>query len=380
MLVSGGSALLFLPRLWLALSPAIFVVSDNLTGKPAAVGQGSQKTLLRHSIYKQLKNPPKLDKTTIRLSGSGNTSITPFGIFLTDISTDDSDFNSSICVVNDNCIAYDCIIGTDVIQQGTLVIANGEIKLHKHFDSFLINVANVIDNFEADLSHISDVQIRTETASLIANYRPQKSKSVDIEMEIVFHDTTPVYPQPRRLAPNEKAIVEQQISLSIWLTDGIICPSTSNYASPVVLVKKKDNSHRLCVDYRRLNKRILREHFPLPLISEVLDKVGSAKIFSTQDLRNVFHHVDVAKDSQKYTAFVTHERRYEFIKVPFGLSNSPAFFSRYINCVFRDLLNDGTLLYMDDLIICADNEYEGLTKLKQELKLASEYGLDINIK
>ncbi|GBN75162.1 hypothetical protein AVEN_272723-1 [Araneus ventricosus] len=212
------------------------------------IDTGSQKTLLRHSIYKQLKNPPKLDETTIRLSDFGNTSITPFGIFLTDINIDDSDFNSSICVVNDNCITYDCIIGTDVIQQGTLVIANGEIKLHKHFDSFLINVANVIDNFDADLSHISDVQIRTETASLIANYRPQKSKSVDIEMEIVFHDTIPVYPQPRRLAPNEKAIVEQQISQ--WLTDGIICPSTSNYAFPVVLVKNEDNSHRLCVDHR----------------------------------------------------------------------------------------------------------------------------------
>ncbi|GBL80183.1 Retrovirus-related Pol polyprotein from transposon 412 [Araneus ventricosus] len=150
-------------------------------------------------------------------------------------------------------------------------------------------------------------------------------------MEIVLHDTTPVYSQPRRLTPNEKAIVEQQISQ--WLTDGIICPSTSNYASPIFFVKKKDNSHRLCVDYRRLNKRILREHFPLPLISDILDMVGSTKIFGTLDLRNGFHHVDVAKDSQKYTVFVTHEGHYEFKKVPFGLSNSPACFYRYINVV-----------------------------------------------
>lgn len=92
--------------------------------------------------------------------------------------------------------------------------------------------------------------------------------------------------------------------MSEWIRDGIAQPSLSDYASPVVLVVKKDGNTRLCVDYRQLNKKIVKDRYPLPLIKDQLDLLQNTKFFSTLDLRNGFFHVPIAEDSRKYTAFL----------------------------------------------------------------------------
>lgn len=101
-------------------------------------------------------------------------------------------------------------------------------------------------------------------------------------------------------------------------------PSLSDYASP--MVDKKNGKTRLYVDYRQLNKKIVRDRFPLPLIEDQLNLLQNAKYFSTLDLRNGFFHVPIDKNSQKYTAFIVPDGHYEFLKVPFGLCNSPSVF------------------------------------------------------
>ena len=93
-----------------------------------------------------------------------------------------------------------------------------------------------------------------------------------------------------------------------------IKPSKSEFTSPIVLVKKKNGSSRLCVDYRKINKVIVRDHFPLPLIQDQFDKLQNSKIFSTIDLRNGFFHVPVHQDSQKYTSIVIPEGRIQIFK------------------------------------------------------------------
>ncbi|GFW16524.1 hypothetical protein TNCV_2351481 [Trichonephila clavipes] len=138
---------------------------------------------------------------------------------------------------------------------------------------------------------------------------------------------------------------------------------------------------RLCIDYRKLNKKIVKDRYPLPIIEEVLDKLGNGKIFTTLDLKNAFFHVDVDEASRKYTAFVTETGQYEFLKVPFGLSISSNYFQRYINYVFRELLRDGTLIiYLDDIIIPATDEKEAYKKLARVLETASRYGIELNLK
>ncbi|GBM19209.1 Retrovirus-related Pol polyprotein from transposon 297 [Araneus ventricosus] len=131
--------------------------------------------------------------------------------------------------------------------------------------------------------------------------------------------------------------------------------------------------------YRKLNKVVVKDRFPLPLIEDILDRLQGSRVFSTIDLKNAFLHVDVNKDSRKYTSFVTHEGQYQFLKVPFGLCNSPAVFQRYINTIFRPLINDGIVLpYLDDVIILSSSFEEGIERVERVLSIASEYGLEIN--
>ncbi|GBM66221.1 Transposon Ty3-I Gag-Pol polyprotein [Araneus ventricosus] len=197
-------------------------------------------------------------------------------------------------------------------------------------------------------------------------------------MNIRLTSDIPINSSPRRFPIIEKEIINQQIEQ--WLKDKIILPSTSEYSSPVVLVKKKDGSSRLCIDYRRLNKITVREHFPLPLIDDLLDRLQSANIFTTLDLKNAFFHVDIDPSLKKYTSFVTDTGQYEFNKMSFGLSNSPSVFQRYIYNVFRDLIKENVvMIYFDDLVT-SENETQGIERLQRVLKTASEYGLELNIK
>lgn len=117
----------------------------------------------------------------------------------------------------------------------------------------------------------------------------------------------------------------------------------------------------------------------MPLIEDQLDKLRDTKLFTTLDLRNGFFHVAVDKESQKYTAFLTHEGHYRFLRVPFGLC--PAVFQRFINHTFRTLINKRDVLtYLDDLIIPADNERQALERLKSVFQVAKDHGLEINFK
>lgn len=144
-----------------------------------------------------------------------------------------------------------------------------------------------------------------------------------------------------------------------------------------MLVKKKNGETRICIDFRKLNKKIIKDRYPLPLIEDQLDRLQNAKIFSTLDLRNGFFHVEITEDSCKYTSFIVPNGQYEFVRMPFGLCNSPAVFQKFINAVFKDLITESVVLtYMDDLIIPSQNIEEAINDLK--LEVAGRVGLQIN--
>ncbi|GFU79325.1 retrovirus-related Pol polyprotein from transposon 297 [Trichonephila clavipes] len=177
-------------------------------------------------------------------------------------------------------------------------------------------------------------------------------------MRIILKEEEPVCQPPRRLAFTERQEVNKQIEE--WLNEGIIRPSSAEYASPIVMVKKKDGSSRMCIDYRKLNQKLVKDKFPLPIIEDVLDTLQEAKVYSTLDLRNGFFHVDVDEDCRKYTSFIVPDGQFEFNKVPFGLSTSPGVFQCYVSSIFRDLTRKGIVIsYLDDLVIPAKNEQEG---------------------
>ena len=135
----------------------------------------------------------------------------------------------------------------------------------------------------------------------------------------------------------------------------MIRPSNSPWASPIVLVRKKDGTHRFCVDYRGLNEGTKADTFPLPRITDLLDQLADTKYFSTLDLASGYWQIEVDSDSQPKTAFATHCGLHEFKVMPFGLKNAPAVFQRLMQQVLADLnLPDHpefVSVYKDDLLV-----------------------------
>ncbi|GFW91422.1 retrovirus-related Pol polyprotein from transposon 412 [Trichonephila clavipes] len=182
---------------------------------------------------------------------------------------------------------------------------------------------------------------RAEVGQLLSTYTPKKTKTVNIELNIALTDDEPIFHKPRRLPFAERDIVDAQVDE--WIKNGIVEPCSSPYASQVV-VKNKDGKSRVCIDYRRLNRKLIKDNYPLPLIDDILDCLQNSKIFTTLDLKNGFFHVVVNERSRKFTSFVTHNVQYQFRRMPFGLSTCPSNFMRYINAIFRHLNSKSIVL------------------------------------
>ena len=139
------------------------------------------------------------------------------------------------------------------------------------------------------------------------------------------------------------------------LCSSFIRPTNSPCGAPVLFVKKKDGSLRLCVDYRGLNKITRKDRYPLPLISDLLDSPRKARIYTKIDLRHAYNLVRIVPRDEWKTAFRTRYGSFEWLVMPFGLSNAPAAFQRFVNKVFADLLNVCVVVYLDDILIYSDN-------------------------
>lgn len=133
------------------------------------------------------------------------------------------------------------------------------------------------------------------------------------------------------------------------------------------------------MDYRSLNRKIRKEHYPLPLIDDQLDLLGGNSLFVTFDLASGYYQVPVAAKSQDKTAFITPDEQYQHKRMPFGLANAPSIFQRAINKILGKAKNKFALVYMDNILIPANSFDEGLERLEEVLQLISESGLTLKL-
>ena len=196
-----------------------------------------------------------------------------------------------------------------------------------------------------------------------------------VKHQIKLLDDTPIKIPYRRIPPS--MVDETKTHLKKMLNSGVIRPSMSPYSAPMVLVRKKDGSLRMCVDYRALNQVTKKDAYSLPRIEETLDTLHGACIFSSLDLKSGYWQIEVEEKDKEKTAFTAGPLGFfEFNFLPFGLCGSPATFQRLMNLCMRDV--EHCLIYLDDIIIFSSSFEEHLKKLEEVFGRLKQYGLKLN--
>jgi hypothetical protein len=167
--------------------------------------------------------------------------------------------------------------------------------------------------------------------------------------------------------------------VSRMLKAGVIEPASTDWSSPVVLVPEPDGKMRFCVDYRKLNAMTIRDTYPLPRMDEFIDSIGNSRIFSTLDCNCGCWKIPLAAGNTYKTTFTCHEGTYRFLRMPFGLWNAPSTFQRTVDIVLSGLKWKTCLVYLDDIIVFSNTEYDHSRHLDEVLSLLYRAGLSLNL-
>lgn len=241
-------------------------------------------------------------------------------------------------------------------------------------------VSSMLDQIDAiDLSMLTgeeEAQVRAlfrRYQSVFSTHEGDLGCTNLIAHEIPLSDDVPVRQRYRRIPPSEYEVVKAHINQ--LLEAQVIRESSSPYASPIVLVKKKDGSLRMCVDYRQLNSKTRKDAFPLPRIEESLDALTGARWFSTLDLASGYNQVPVVEGDRPKTAFCTPFGLFEYNRMPFGLCNAPSTFQRLMQRLFGDQQSESVLLYLDDIVVFSSSVEQHLMRLEVVLSRLEQEGL-----
>ena len=236
--------------------------------------------------------------------------------------------------------------------------------LRKNYVAFL---ANVMEKKRVD-KKLEDIPVVREYPEVFPDDVTGLPPTREVEFRIdLVPGATPVAKSPYRLAPSELQELASQLQ---ELSDkGFIRPSSSPWGAPVLFVKKKDGSFRMCIDYRELNKLTIKNRYPLPRIDDLFDQLQGASYFSKIDLRSGYHQLRVREDDIPKTAFRTRYGHYEFMVMPFGLTNAPAVFMDLMNRVCKPYLDKFVIVFIDDILIYSKSKSEHEKHLHSVLDL-----------
>ena len=185
----------------------------------------------------------------------------------------------------------------------------------------------------------------------------------------------PVWQAPYRMGHKEREFESAEIGK--MLKDGIIRPSKSDWASPVVLAPKGDGSLRFCIDYRAVNEATRRDSYPIPRMDDCIDTLGEARYFSTLDANSGYWQIPMRKKDIPITAFTSHEGLYEFVRMPFGLKNAPATFQRALDMILSGYNWKTCLVYIDDVIIYSRTGEDHLRDVDSVLQVLKQAGVSL---
>ena len=240
-------------------------------------------------------------------------------------------------------------------------------------------LASIVDTTKNTPEGIEDIRVVCEYPEVF----PEDLLGLPPDREIEFMielapETTPVSKAPYRMAPAELKELKEQ--LQELLDKGFIRPSHSPWGAPVLFVKKKDGSMRMCIDYRELNKVTIKNKYPLPRIDDLFDQLQGAAVFSKIDLRSGYHQLRIKESDIPKTAFRTRYGHYEFLVMSFGLTNAPAAFMDLMNRVFKEYLDKFVIVFIDDILIYSKTKEEHEDHLRKTLQRLKEHQLYAKLK
>lgn len=262
-------------------------------------------------------------------------------------------------------------------------IINYELQNPNCKDKLNLNIPEVIRT-----DHLNPEE-KTHIITLCKNYKDifynentDLSFTNAVKHEIRTTDNEPVFCRSYRYPYHLKGEIQNQIQK--LLDNKIIRPSISPYSSPVWIVPKKLDASgkrkwRLVIDYRKLNQKTIEDKYPLPRIDEILDNLGRSIYFSTLDLAQGFHQIEMHENSIEKTAFTVNHGHYEYTRMPFGLKNAPSTFQRVMDNVLKEFLYKFCFVYMDDVVIFSKSLHDHLVHLKMIFNKFREYNLKVQL-
>lgn len=220
------------------------------------------------------------------------------------------------------------------------------------------------------------IELLREFGDRFAWNKTQIGRTNVCELAIPLVDDTPVHQPPYRVSHREREIIREQVD--DMLNKGVIRESSSAYASPVVLVRKKNNEWRFCVDYRRLNQKMKDIAYPLPLIGDILTYLIGCKWFCTLDMNSGYWQIPIKEEDKHKTAFITADGLWEWECTPFGLKTSPAVFQRCMDQVLAGLKWGSCLVYLDDVLVMAPEYDVMLARMRKVLERLRAASMTLN--
>lgn len=356
----------------------------------AFIDLGSERTLMKEHIARTLAINVEYERSLLK-GFAGGVCVT-VGAVTENIEIDGIVNELRILVVPDDVMQYDILVGDDFFRKaGVSVLKTADtltIQCEKSSIVEKVKSGNTdrpplaIDDLNVEPA--SPENVKLQLVELVNRYRNcfaldlKEIGYTDIEtMRISLKEDKVVRHVPYRVAYGQRKYLQNEIK--DLLENDIIEESTSEFASPVVIVPKRTGGHRMCVDYRMLNAIIEKEYFPSNLVEEEINNLSGKRVFTLLDMMNGYLQIGVAEDSRKYTAFVTPDGQYQFKRVPFGLSNSVSVFCRTMSKIIEPLKEEGISFYFDDVLIATKTEEENLALLERFLIEVSKSGMTLKV-
>ncbi|CAH2085596.1 unnamed protein product [Euphydryas editha] len=353
------------------------------TGKsiPFLFDSGSACSLIKNSVAALLLGP--IHKDTVYLTGIGGEDVKCTTQISSLVRIQNIPVSILFHVVPDNTLVESVIIGRDILNQGFHVEINSDSirfssrkSINTCQTSSRLDFSSIDTDLEGEKKEQLFMILSKYSEYFIEGMPIRRVTTGELKIDLIDPHKT-VQRRPHQMSPSEKAIVREKIQS--LLDADIIRESSSPFASPIVLVKKKDGTDRLCVDYRELNANTRPEHYPLPRIEEQVDRLNGAHFFSSLDMAAGYHQVRVSPESIKRTAFVTPEGQFEYLAMPFGLRNAASTYQRCINKALKSLKDTVALAYMDDVLSYSSSVDEGLHRLDTVLQALTEAGFSLKM-